>query len=284
MKHFLDILRENYNFTKEIERIAILFNSELLYTVSTTYLGERKQFYSLESIFNDKLFSDWKGRLSCISIKDLKNTLGIKYNNCGLPIINGDDDIIKYLEYYVNISSVFAKSNCSSNYNKTSNYKILADNIFMLLDHMNHQIIEDKENRVYIIIPRNPQAISVAEISNSNTALAVLQYNHRTLKGKLNEKSKILATIANEYEDILKKAPDGHKELFDKTRGLCNQLCIRHTNADNKCNIAKMTDRELEQWYDNLYQMLLLCILIDENIKQKRVEHAKELLAGFNKK
>ncbi len=284
MKHFLDILNEKYNFTDEIARIAILFNSKLLYTDPYSLGPLHRRYTTLENVFNTELFSGWKGRLSCINIEDLKNALNIEYKSGGIPNIENDDDILKYLEYYINICTVFAKSPICSHYNKTGDYTILSENIFMLLDHMNYEIIAIPDKQSFKIVPKNPQGAAVAEISTPHTGLAILQYNHRALKGDLIGKSKILAAIANEYEDILKNAPDGHKELFDKTRGLCNQLCIRHTNSTNKCNVEKLSDTELEKWYDDLYQMLLLCVLINDNIKHKRTDRARELLASFNGK
>jgi len=277
MKHFLDILRENYNFNDEIDRIAKLFVSQTLYIYSfnTTW-------YTLEEVFEKHVLSKWKGRLSCISMTDLKNSLHIRYSATHRPISNSDDDILRYLEYYINVMLNFTKSNRSNEYSKTEDFHMLNENMLMLLDHMNHEVIEDKDNQIFLVVPKNPQGTAAAEVSSKSTGLAILQYHHRLLKGNLDAKSKILFAIAGEYEDMLKNPPTGYKELFDKTRGLCNQLCIRHTNKQNKCNIGNLSDEELEHWYDEIYQMLLLCILISENIKQQRVEKAKQLLDSFN--
>lgn len=279
MKCFIDILKENYNFKDEIERIAKLFNSECLYTLGHL---NHKDYHSIETIFNKNLFAKWKGRFSCISINDMKNTLGIEYGYDGKPIIeNEDDDILKYLEYYINIIMTFIKSEIYNNYNESQDFIMLNENIKLLLDNMSHKIVKDDEKQIFLIVPNNPEGAAAAEISSDHTGFAILRYNHRLLKGKLKEKSKILATISNEYEDILKNPPNGYKELFDKTKALCNQLCIRHDNAQNQLNVSKLKDNELEQWYDEIYQMLLLCILTYKNIEQKRVDKAQQLLNSF---
>ena len=110
------------------------------------------------------------------------------------------------------------------------------------------------------------------EISDEETAMAILRYNHHTLKGDLETKRHLLNSIAREYEPLLNNPIEGYIDFFKKTNGLLNNLHIRHNNiesVDNKNLVIDIDDKTLEHWYDELYQLLLFCVLIDDNLKRK---------------
>jgi hypothetical protein len=161
-------------------------------------------------------------------------------------------------------------------------FKMLIVNIDELIDNLNHQkfLIESESEDEVLIIPKNPEGIAAAEISKKQTGIAILRYHHHLLKGDLNEKRKILQEIGLEYEKMLKSKPCDPKEIFLKTWSLLNRLCIRHDNEENEKNIAKFSgDGELESWYDEIYQMLLLCKLLSDNIpRMKKVSGLEERL------
>ena len=39
---------------------------------------------------------------------------------------------------------------------------------------------------------------------------------------------------------------------------------------NNKNQIIDMPENDLEHWYDELYQLLLFCVLIKDNVKRKQ--------------
>lgn len=66
---------------------------------------------------------------------------------------------------------------------------------------------------------------------------------------------------------------------------MLNNAHIRHNNkegSDRKELIANMSDEELEHWYDELYQLLLFCVLAKDNKERKEKIHA--FLAEINAK
>ena len=129
------------------------------------------------------------------------------------------------------------------------------------------------------MIPKNPAATAVAEIAPKEIAFAILKYNHASLKGQIEEKRKLLHSIANEYEDLLDHPITGFGDYFKTTRGLLNNLNIRHNNKSGKNKnalVQKMSKEELEKQYDELYQLLLFCVLTKENSERKKA--ADELL------
>lgn len=156
---------------------------------------------------------------------------------------------------------------------------MLLSNINQLVDKINHKSIYLEKEAKILIIPKNPQGTASAEISSEQTGLAILRYHHRLLQGNLSGKRKILETIAHEYEEILKNGEP--TEIFSKTRTVLNNSAIRHGDKKNKENVAKLNDKEFEECYDDLYQMLLLCILLNDN--KSRMKRVDVLLVRISK-
>ena len=180
------------------------------------------------------------------------------------------------LEYYANILQLI-DINLDFIYSQTilratDAFGLAIENLNYLLEHLNYEkLIISKEEKV-LLVPKKPEATAVAEISSENTALAILMYNHSSLKGDVEEKRKLLYQISLEYETLLKNPIEGYNDFFNKTNQLLNNLHIRHDNKTkdgNKNLIIEIDDNELENWYDELYQLLLFCVLIHDNLERK---------------
>ena len=112
-----------------------------------------------------------------------------------------------------------------------------------------------------------------------------MMYHHASLKGKIEEKRKLLLSIAQEYETLLAKGIEGFSSYFDNARNMLNNTHLRHNNKsgkDKKELIAQMSNEELETWYDELYQLLLFCVLIKDN--KDRKDKIAEFLKGLQEK
>lgn len=278
-KNIFEILESRYDINNEFEKIKSLFYSNLVsYSYTDVYFNVKTSKYTYMQMVKDAFYS-WKGRGTCISCENMRQELGIDILENEIKITA--DEIIKCLEYYENISMLYVKKVLPKSKHKIlPEANILKCNIGVLLTHLN---MEEKYILKYdaiIIIPKNPAATAVAEISSEDTAMAILMYHHASLKGQLEEKRKLLQSIANEYEDLLKNPIDGFTEYFKTARGMLNNLNIRHNNingANKKDEISKMSNKQLENWYDELYQLLLFCVLIKDN------KNRKDKMAGFLK-
>lgn len=280
-RNIFELLKEKYNVPNEMEKIVTLYNSKLFY-----YNGDYgRGNYTPEEIFEHKLLKNWKQRGSYLNCREIKDTIGVpRFFTFGTPI----EDVLNTLEYYENISYLLVKKlNILDDYEYTvsDDFTILLENMQILLDHLNYEFqIFEKEEKL-ILVPKNPAATSVAEISDEETAMAILMYNHHTLKGDLEAKRKILYSIAKEYEPLLSKPIDGFKEYFVKATNMLNNLDIRHNNKEGKHKnnlVINLENDELEKWYDELYQLLLFCVLIKDNIERKNniEEFLKQLKQG----
>ncbi|MBQ9184080.1 MAG: hypothetical protein IJ143_09965 [Neisseriaceae bacterium] len=143
------------------------------------------------------------------------------------------------------------------------NISIINNQITYAIEQMCYMPIE-KDN-ITFFIPKSPEAIAVAEsniIPDSLTAYEILKYYHHSLKGNIEEKGQILDKLHKKILEPQRKKLSIENDLFY----LLNNLNIRHNNItkdDKKYKqcIAKMSDEELEEWYDITYHMCLLAIL-----------------------
>lgn len=276
-KNIFELLHEKYNVNDEMMKIDCLFSSQL-FIYENIIQGIKKQL-NIENIVDIFLFSDWKQRHTCLSCSEMRRKLGIN-GKC-----TAVDKQIDALEYFLNlIRLIQRKIGFGTEIKYKKDFPMLIQNIMFLLDHLNYEehYFEDEEK--LILIPKNPAATAVAELSSEDTAFAILMYHHASLKGKLEEKKDILRRIAKEYETLLDKGVDCFSDYFDKARAFLNNLDIRHNNISGKNKnhlLETMSAEELENWYDELYQLLLFCVLIKDNTARKN--NMADFLKGLKK-
>jgi len=267
-KNIFEILTKKYNIKEEINKIDTLFISALLYV--SNGMAYHQQQGNIEAVVGELLFFNWKQRGTCLSCQEMRNKIGIdlsKYDT---------NSILIRLEYYLNIINLANTKLTFPSFQKSQQFFMLEENIKILLSHLNYECLYIQEDDKILLVPKSPAATSVAEISSKDTAIAILMYNHASLKGDLSQKQNLLLKIYLEYEKLLKKGIAGFSEYFDKTRGLVNKLNIKH---NNKKEIENLDNKQLEEWYDELYQLLLFCVLIKDN--KDRKEKAKEFLESL---
>lgn len=260
--NMFEILNTKYDTLREINKIARLYNSIII--------KENGYYeYSVETLFENEILQHWKQRRSYLSCKEIKRDLGIATTVfCDIP-----KDIIILLEYYVNISFfVYKKIYSDDSFDIPKDFTLMFQNLKLLIENLNYEIKLFEDDEKIILIPKKPEATAVAEISSEETALAILMYNHHSMKGDIEGKRTILYKIAHEYETLLKNPIEGYKDFFVKTNALLNNLHIRHDNKTkegNKNPVIEIDGKELENWYDELYQLLLFCVLIPNNLERK---------------
>ena len=265
--NMFEILDSKYNIKKEFDKINNLFETPLItYPNNNTTLG-----YCMGTIENavDEMFLIlWKQRKSYFNCSEMKEDIGFDINNYDYA------NIILTLEYYINLINLMdikikrQQVYCSSQ----PKIFILTQNIDILIEHLNYEKLYINEEEKVLLVPKCPQATAVAEISPKETALAILMYNHASLQGDLSGKRNILNSISREYETLLNNPVEGYNDFYKKTNLLLNNLHIRHDNKtkeNNKNTVIDIDNAELEKWYDELYQLLLFCILINENLDRK---------------
>lgn len=145
-------------------------------------------------------------------------------------------------------------------------------NIFSFLEKLNYELVEADAGR-QIIVEKNAATTQAVEIVDDNsTAIALVEYNHYALKGKLNEKRRILNSLGSYIEPILKSRvlqKSGYKQLESDVGFMLNNFHVRHNNKEGtkaQDYIIGLNDKQLEGWYDKIYNAILSVIIINEHI------------------
>lgn len=263
--NMFEILNTKYDTLKEVNKIAYLYNNIKIKERGYSFNRE----YSVEELFETKVLPHWKQRRSYLTCQEIKSDLEIATTSLGkIP-----NNIIILLEYYENIMFfIYAKIFRNDSFIFPNDFTLMFQNLDILIENLNYEIKLFREEEKIILLPKKPEATAVAEISSEETALAILMYNHHSMKGNITGKRKLLYQISLEFETLLKQPHKNYNDFFEKTNGLLNNLHIRHDNKTkegNKNPVIEIDDKELENWYDELYQLLLFCVLIHDNLERK---------------
>ncbi len=135
------------------------------------------------------------------------------------------------------------------------------------LSQCNHRAVHYPDEEKVLIIPDNEAVTAVMEIVDAPLDMEVLHYNHHSLKGNLNAKKSVLRNLGDALELRRKELHKIDSTLEATIFHILNSMGIRHMNAKNEANVVKVGD-DLEYWYDELYQMMLLAFLRMDNVKR----------------
>ena len=149
-----------------------------------------------------------------------------------------------------------------------------------VIELINYEFIYDKEENVYILIPKNQESIAVAEIVDEKIAYMTLEYNHHSMKGDLHRKKTTLKFMADDIEPQRKVLSSINNTLSNNLFQMFQKF-VRHNNEENPY-IKSLSKEELESIYDDIYQMWLLAKLEIDNLERKN--RVIEILKKANEK
>lgn len=283
-KNIFELMKEKYNLANEVAKIEDLLDEDIITLnqidkeYGTCYEIGR---FTLEEYASEFFLHKWKHCGSFIDCDEIRKSLNISsfLSTCksGFGVLK-ETDIINYIEYILNISNLYNIFNVEDDkviyFDK--NYEILIRNINILLDHINYESKKFESEDKVLVVEKKPAATSVAEIVEDDLSFKVIEYNHHLLKGNLDRKKEILKALADKVEPLTENLD---KQLASDFGFLVNNINIRHNNLEGKNrkeHIVNMPAEELEEWYDEAYQLMLLCILENE-YKNKNQEKIKQL-------
>lgn len=282
-KNIFEILAENNNMEREAGRIVDLFDSEKLLIENHNYT---KEDYTLKSFVTYFCFDDWKNRGHCVDLYDFLET--VNYDDYCDRAMNGDTEaFLVFLEIVLNcwkMAEIYMVKNEEIKY--YTNFYLLFDIMTDCLSHYNHTAVYNENTEQVLVIEDNPAITAVAEIVEPKLSLDVLKYNHHTLRGEIDKKKAILLALGAELEPKRKTLAGINSTLEDGIFTMLNNLNLRHNNMspddkNYKEFVAKMDSETLENWYDELYQMILLAFLeIDQIERNSKVKTLKANING----
>ena len=260
-KNLFEILVEKGNVNFVVEYVTI-----------NKLLRQMKNVNNWDSIFDAidcYIIHNWKYGNRCIELEDLRKKLGIT----DFEIRSNDYPAEKCLLFFeliynlvqILISKYEDKADTSIRIiNDYDVYKIIS-NIEEILDELNYKIekIEDR----YMIVEKDNVVIAVAE-KNIDISGDIIEYRRFNLKGDVRTKKDIILKLAERIEPLRKKFKGtNYNPIMEDVQMLLNNLNLRHNNLEGKNKreiIIKMSNEELEMWYDRLYDMILNIFQIND--------------------
>jgi cell division protein ZapA (FtsZ GTPase activity inhibitor) len=140
----------------------------------------------------------------------------------------------------------------------------------------------EQKNGIIDYVPKDQAAISVAEIIDPDLSYKVIEYNHHSMKGDFSRKRDTILALADKLEPQRAELKKANSSLETDLFFLLNNINLRHNNNDPngknyKAYIAGMKQENLEEWYDDTYQMCLLAFLeLDNKERKDRVKQLKQ--------
>lgn len=274
------LLEQNYtSFEDNLSRIDELFQKRYMIELG---FGER---VTLKSFVQQKCFYSWKSRGRCIDVDDFLNTIGY-------PIVFYEE--INLYSYLNRIEGIYNLWYLARNYRHLhkdqfkfyKTYDILKELLDDCLSDFNYKAYYNAETEQLIVVEDKSEITAVAEIVEPQIAFEIIRYNHRTLKGNLDAKKRILLTMGAELEPKRNVLHGINQSLESGIFFMLNNLNLRHNNCvvgdkNYKEAVASMPPIDLEHWYDELYQMILLANLSLDNInRMHEIGNLKKTISG----
>ena len=256
-----DVIKgRNFDVAREYARIWDLFNSAHNIGPRTTPL-----INLIDG--NIQFFPDsFKNR--ALSLDDFNDTYGFKFDSPNASVTAGE--LISYCEYVVTLCDHLWKY-ASISLDEDSEY--LKDDLYKTVEGCMDELglIAIKKDEITIFVDKDPAVIAVAELVDESLAYDVKVFIHKQTKGDLQKKKTILKFLADDIEPQRSKLNSINKKFAGNLFQMLQKF-VRHNNRDNPY-ISALSPKEIEECYDDIYQMWLLAKLEIDNIeRKKRVE------------
>lgn len=273
-KNFAQILKEaKIDIRREYDRLYSLFYLNKSYQINNSVVSLREYcayyFYSLPFCG------------TCLTLDDFDDFYGFSFEK------NPKDFDLNYLllfcEYTYNVAFYinpmgWPQTNAFIMFGAPSPQQYVLQ-IMKVVEAIGYMITKaDDSDAMAIIAPKVPEAIAVAEISDTKISYSIIEYNHYALKGNLDKKQSILRTLTYDIENKRSELRNISSTIESVLFQLTNKF-IRHNNEEDQF-ISSMTPEEIESVYDDIYQMWLLAKLELDNVERKK--RAKKLLGNMN--
>lgn len=277
-KSIFEIFEENNSIQHDFERINRLYNVHYYAEIDEVY-------YTLKNMA-EEWFPFWKNRGRCLDFTDYLDT--IEYDKILAEAPNDVDAFITYIEFVYNMWYLCERYNFCCKYGSESSRDKIRDLMDEVLSEMNQKAYYDPETEQCLIGDNSPQVTAAVEATELETASQILHYNHRQLAGEISKKKAILQNLAKYLEGRESELKSINMQLFKDINSAFNNLDIRHNNivqrnsSDYKEKLAQMPPEEMEKWYDEVYQLILLAILEMDNVERR--DRIRKFIQDLNSK
>ena len=282
-KSIFEIVSENVNIENETERIIDMSKYE------KTLCVQSNSYFTLFDYVDNYCFNEWEQRGHFVDVDDFLNALD--FDDLEHRATYDEESLLTLIELVYNFWNLseqdLENDDLGFKLQWCGNYYHLKNVMDDILNQYNHKVYADEDNNCIFVIEDKEEVTAVVEILPSVLATKVIKYNHRSLKGEIGLKKEILIALGAELEPLRKKLKELNGTMEDTIFFMLNSLNLRHNNcnvedkAKYKKYVADMTDIELEEYYDELYQMILLAFLLLDNVdRSNKMKALKDNIVG----
>ncbi len=263
-----------FDYHDAMIQIEMLFQSHIL------SFGYKE--YSLETYVDRRFFSEWNAREGCRDTDEMR--AGLNIDGILRSADPSESEVLTYLQYTLNIAEL-----CRRSFNKEEepgydfdirNYTELLSRIREILKRFRYDVRYIPAREFIFLVPHDPAAEAVAADDTDPVVSAITEYRSSSSRGHIDRKREILNELGNTIEAYSDNLKQENAVLFSRIEFMLGNLNIRNNNISGEQKIdrvAGMNSDEIENWYDETYQMLLLRILQHENTD--RIERVDALAA-----
>lgn len=250
-------------------------------------LGYNGIEFTLKEYVDYNCFASWKNRGHCLDLHDFLDTIeyDFYYSEAELGDVGAFITVIEIIFNCWKMAELYGNNDEDVEFQEK--FYLLYNIMDECLSHYNHKAVYIAEKEQMIVIEDKPEVTAVAEIVEPDLAVDILRYNHHSMRGNIVQKRAILRTLGADLEAKSKLLSSINNTFKDTIFFILNNLNIRHNNcnpADKskyKEFVAKMDSSELEKWYDELYQMILLAFLeLDQLERNPKIKELKTNVIG----
>lgn len=272
-------MSEQFDLYHELERVKRLFEKERI-----IYDWNDSRYCTVLYYMRNYGFYKWKNRGRCIDVDDYLSQLG--FAELWDTAEENKEDLFVLIEVVYNFWYI-VENKTSASYGESESaldFKLLKKIMDDCLAQYNYKGEYFPRLEQLIVVEDKPEVTAVAEVVEEELSVEIIRYNHYLLKGDLQKKKAILLKIGLDLEPKRADIKNINSNLEDGIFYLLNNLNLRHNNTipgDRyyRQAVVDMDDDTLEEWYDELYQMMLLAYLQLDNVERNRkVKDLKKLM------
>ena len=275
MKHFLESIQRRIDLYKEYVKLEELIIGKTSREAYSNY------DYKVNRVL-EEVFLDWRHRGNYTSLDEVRDQLKFGFDFDGSGYLCLDRMTIDMEDYFLYCEMVL---NLLVDLGGALDDYLDAKYVKHVIETMDFTISEFGYTRKSIddeikIIEKNAVAFQVAD-ENPEIEDIIVGYNHYLLRGNIDEKRKILKSIADALEPKRNELESISKKYTSDFFYLVNNMNIRHNNKtfdDKHYNekYAKMNENQIENVYDMAYeQALLLFQLLSQPIRDAKIMELK---------
>ena len=262
---FADLVRNtSVNYWAEYKTLLTLLNGsackifpdrEFKGSIILGYEDERRSFVD----FCDEHFESFPIELrgTCRSLGGFNQYFRFHPERVENP---GLDALLTLTEYLMTFSAALqTKINSSGLHAEKIVNSHIIQHLKILLGKLYHKAIA--EGPFIRLVPEDVVAADVASKLPKEVSIKTFLYRHRSMAGNIEKKREVLLALGHQLESRRDMIHD--KVLEGAIFSILNNMNLRHNNVDPNTPanyrefVAKLKPRELEEWYDRLYQMMV---------------------------